>query len=210
MTKHYGVFVCIEGIDGSGKTTQAHRLVEFLRKLGYDSTYTTEPSKGVYGKIIHKHILHRDNRVPSIVEAVFFATDRLDHIKREIEPLLKQGKIIVCDRYLYSSIAYQGAANLDTEWIKKINKHALKPDLAIYIDIPPEILITRLKRRRKTVMETLENQRKVRDQYLKLVKQEQLIKIYGNTSKREVANVIQNLVLNFLQKHAKPPLHSQV
>jgi len=178
--ERHGVFICVEGIDGSGKTTQARRLVKTLTRKGYD-------------------ILQGNTRVPTVVEAVLFAADRNYHIENEIKPLLKAGKIIVCDRYVYSSIAYQGAADVNTEWIKEINKHAIKPDLAIYIDVPPEIVINRIKRR-KTVMETLQTQRDVRELYLKLVEDKQLFKVYGNASIREVAQAIENIVLRFLEK----------
>jgi len=198
--KHHGVFICVEGIDGSGKTIQARRLVKTLTRKGYDAIYTTEPSKGIYGKIIRNHILQGNSRVPSVVEAVLFAADRVDHIKKEIKPLLKAGKIIVCDRYVYSSIAYQGAADVNIEWIKEINKHTIKPDLAIYIDVPPEIVINRIKRK-KTVMETLQTQKEVRKIYLKLVEENQLVNVYGNASIREVAQTIENVVLKFLGKH---------
>jgi dTMP kinase len=199
-TNRHGIFICIEGIDGSGKTTQAHRLVKRLKKKSYDAVYTTEPSKGTYGKIIRKHILQGKNRVPTVVEATLFAADRIDHGENEIKPLLKTGKIIVCDRYVYSSIAYQGASNLDLEWIKEINKHAIKPDLAIYIDVPPEIVINRIKRR-KTVMETLQTQKRVRELYLKLVKEKQLVMVDGNAPMKEVAEDIENIVLKFLRSH---------
>jgi len=194
------VFICIEGIDGSGKTTQARRLVKTLTKKGYDTIYTTEPSKGIYGKIIREHILQGSNRVPTVVESVLFAADRIDHVENEIKPLLKAGKIVVCDRYVYSSIAYQGASDINPEWIIEINKHAIKPDLAIYIDVPPKIVINRIKRR-KTVMETLQTQKKVRKLYLKLVKKKQLKMVDGNAPIKEVAEVVENMVLEFLKSH---------
>ena len=194
-----GVFICVEGIDGSGKTTQARRLVETLRGKGYDAVYTTEPSRGVYGKIIRNHVLRGNNRVPTIVEAVLFAVDRIDHIQKEVEPLLEAGKIVICDRYVHSSIAYQGAADLDTGWIEEVNKHAIKPDLAIYIDVAPEVVIARIKRR-KSVMETLQTQRKVREIYLRMVRKEQLSMVNGNAPVEEVAKVVESLVLKFLNK----------
>jgi len=194
------VFICIEGIDGSGKTTQAHRLVKTLTKKGYDAIYTTEPSRGTYGKIIREHILQGNNRVPTVVEAVLFAADRIEHVENEIKPFLKAGKIVICDRYVYSSIAYQGASDNNLEWIREINKHAIKPDLAIYIDVPPEIVVNRIKRR-KTVMETLQIQSKVRKLYLELVKKKQLKMVDGNAPIKEVAEVIENMVLKFLKSH---------
>ena len=193
-----GIFVCIEGIDGSGKTTQAHRLVETLTRLGHNAVYTTEPSKGVYGEIIRKNILHGDNRVPPIVEATLFAVDRVDHVEKEIVPLLESGKIVVCDRYIYSSIAYQGAAGLDVDWIKEINRHAVKPHLAVYIDATPEVVIQRI-RRRKSVMETLQTQREVREFYLRMAEKEQLIKIAGDAAIEKVAKTIEDVVLEFLK-----------
>jgi dTMP kinase len=193
-----GIFICIEGIDGSGKTTQAHRLVETLARLGYNAVYTTEPSKGVYGEIIRKNILHGDNRVPPIVEATLFAVDRVNHVEKEIKPLIESGKIVICDRYIYSSMAYQGAAGLDVEWIKEINRHAVKPHLAVYIDATPEVVIQRI-RRRKSVMETLQTQREVREFYLRIAEKEQLIKVAGDASIEKVAKTIEDVVLEFLK-----------
>ena len=192
------MFICVEGIDGSGKTTQARCLVKALTARGYDAVYTTEPSRGIYGRVIRDHLLQRSDRVPTVVEAVLFAVDRLHHLENEVKPVLKTGKVVVCDRYLYSSMAYQGAADVAAEWVEEINKHARKPDLAVYIDVPPEVVIRRIKRR-KSVMETLQTQRKVRKQYLKLVEQKQLVKVDGNASTPKVAKAVATVVFGFLK-----------
>ena len=196
-----GLFICIEGIDGSGKTIQAHCLVKTLKKKCYDAIYTTEPSKGTYGKIIRKHLLQGDDRVPAIVEAILFAVDRVDHVENIIKPLLRAGKIVVCDRYVYSSISYQGAYGLNLEWIKEINKHAIKPDLAIYIDVPPEIVINRIKRR-KSVMERPHIQKGVQEVYSRFVREEELIPIDGRRAIGEVSKDIEALVLERLGRQS--------
>ena len=197
--KGKGVFICVEGLDGCGKTTQTKLLVRRLRKKGYDAVYTAEPSCGKIGKFIKKYCLHGKKRVSSIVEALLFAADRYEHVENEIIPALNEGKLVVSDRYVYSSLAYQGAAGLDLEWIEKINEHAIRPDLAIFVDVDPEIVIQRLKPK-KSVMEDLETQRKVREVYMKFVEKGELVKIDGNKSKKEVADDILKVVLRFLEK----------
>jgi len=197
MTKR-GVFICIEGIDASGKSTQARWLVRNLRSRGFDAIYTTEPSKGEVGSFIRQYVLKRKRRVPAVVEALLFAVDRVDHVESKIEPALESGKIVVSDRYLYSSLAYQGAAGLDIGWIKQINRMALPPDLAIYIDVPPEVVVKRM-RRRRSVMETLENQRRVREVYMKFVREGRLILVIGNRPANEVTQNILAVVLRRLK-----------
>lgn len=193
------MFICVEGIDGSGKTTQAHSLVQALKKEGFEAVYTTEPSNGVFGKILRKHMLKGSQRGPVVVEAVLFAVDRFDHIESEVKPLLGQGKIVVSDRYVYSSIAYQGASSLSKKWLREINSRAIKPDLSIFIDVLPEVVIGRINRLR-SVMETLQTQERVREAYLKLVEEEGLLIVNGASSKEEVAEKIQKIVLSFLHR----------
>ncbi|MEM2935608.1 MAG: dTMP kinase [Candidatus Bathyarchaeia archaeon] len=193
-----GVFICIEGLDASGKTTQARLLVEELNRRGFEAVYTTEPSRGEIGRFIRRWVLQREGRVPSVVEALLFAVDRIDHVEREIKPALKEGKIVVSDRYVYSSLAYQGAAGLDLDWIREINRLALTPDLAIYIDVPPETVFERI-RRKKTVMEDLQTQRRVREVYMSLVKAGTLVCIDGNRPAEEVSKDILSVVTDFLK-----------
>ena len=201
LMKKKGVFICIEGIDASGKTTQAHLLVEELQRRDFEAEYTTEPSRGKIGEFIRTYVLQRGKRVPSAVEALFFAVDRVDHVERRINPALRRGKIVVCDRYVYSSLAYQGAAGLDLKWIKEINRLAVPADLAIYIDVPPEIVVKRIKRK-KSVMERLRIQEKVREVYMQFVKEGRLTLIDGDRPAEEVAKDILAVVLNFLKVKA--------
>jgi len=194
-----GFFICIEGLDGCGKTTQTKLLVGNLRKMGYEAVYTAEPSLGKIGNFIKEYCLHGEKRVSSIVEALLFAADRFEHVEKEVIPALKEGKIVVSDRYVYSSLAYQGAAGLNLKWIEMINEHAIRPNLAIFVDVKPDVVIQRLKPK-KSVMENLETQRKVREVYLKFVEKGELVKIDGNRSKKEVADDILKVALRFLEK----------
>ncbi len=193
-----GTFICIEGLDASGKTTQARRLVRELRRRGFQTIYTTEPSSGEIGKFIRNYILERKKRVPIAVEALLFAVDRVDHLERKVKPALEKGKIVVSDRYVYSSLAYQGAAGLDLNWIEEINRSVITPDLAIYLDVPPEVVVKRMKRKR-SVMERLQIQQKVQRVYMKFVKDRRLIRIDGNRPKDDVSSAILATVLSFLK-----------
>ena len=192
-----GIFICIEGLDGSGKTTHAHRLVRNLQMKGFDAIYTTEPSRGDLGKFIRGTILEQKKRVPRVVEAVLFAVDRVEHFEKEVKPALAEGKVVVSDRCVYSSLAYQGAAGLDLEWIEEINNFALPSDLAFYISVPPEVVVNRI-RRKKSVMERLETQRNVEKVYMKFVKDGKLLVIDGDRRKGEVEEDILDAVLNFI------------
>lgn len=196
--KRKGFFICIEGLDGCGKTTQAKLLVRKLCEKGFDAFYTAEPTRGKIGKFIKKYYLHGEKRGSVIVEALLFAADRFEHVEKEIVPALNEGKLVVSDRYIYSSLAYQGAAGLDLKWIKELNKHAIPPNLAIFLDVKPEIVLQRLQRK-KSVMEKLAIQRKVREVYEKLVKDGKLVRVDGNKSKEEVAKDIFNLILKALK-----------
>ena len=191
-----GAFICIEGLDGCGKTTQAKLLVKKLQK-SHNAVYTAEPSRGKIGTFIRKSYLYGERRLSSVVEALLFAADRLEHVESEILPALNQGELVISDRYVYSSLAYQGAAGLSLEWIEKINEQALRPDFAIFIDVDPKTVMHRLKPR-KSVMENLETQRKVREIYLKSVEKGDLARINGDKPKNEVAQELYAVVLKFL------------
>jgi dTMP kinase len=192
-----GVFICIEGLDGCGKTTQAKLLAKKLRK-SYNAIYTAEPSRGKIGTYIRECCLYGEKRLSTVVEALLFAADRVEHVENEVLPALREGKLVISDRYVYSSLAYQGAAGLSLEWIEKVNVYALKPDLAVFLDVEPKTVMNRLKSKR-SVMENMETQQRVRDIYLKFVSKGELVRLDGNRAKDEVAEALSAVVLKFLE-----------
>jgi len=198
LKQNNGLFVVLEGIDGSGKTTIAKTLVEKLRSYGYKAEYTFEPTDSDIVELMRtKYREYRD----AYIDALTFALDRLLHIKLKIKPLLNQGYIVVSDRYFYSSVAYQSASGAPIEWVLEVNKWALKPDVAIYLDVDP---VTGLNR--KTSQETrfpefekLEFTYRVREVYLELVRRGLLVMIDAKRSFEEVYRDVENHVLNALR-----------
>ena len=188
-----GLFICIEGLDKCGKTTHSTLLVEYLRKGGYDAIYTSEPSNGEIGRFIREYVLNRKRRIYAAVEALLFAADRAEHTETFIKPNLERGRIVVSDRYVFSSLAYQGAAGMDLEWIMEINRAAIDPDLAIYIDVPIDVIMQRF-RGKGSVMERREIQEKVRRIYMHLVGRGELIMVNGNRPIVETAREITRVV----------------
>lgn len=193
-----GAFICIEGLDGCGKTTQAKLLAKKLGK-SHNAVYTAEPSQGKVGTYIRNY-LYGEKRLSIVLEALLFAADRIEHLENEVIPALNEGRLVISDRYVYSSLAYQGAAGLSIEWIEKVNGYALKPDLAVFIDVDLETVMSRLKDK-KSVMENTETLQKVRDVYLMFVSKDELVRIDGNHGEAEVAAALEDVVLNFLKSN---------
>lgn len=141
-----GAFVVIEGIDGSGSTTQAQRLVAALEAAGTPALFTCEPSSGAVGALIREALAHR-LRDPGgdavaldwVTLALLFAADRADHVHRTVLPELRRGRWVVSDRYDLSSLAYQsvtsGSAADVLPWIAALNSKVPRPDLTIVVDV---------------------------------------------------------------------------
>lgn len=196
-----GIFLVIEGLDGSGKTTQAALLAEKFYKT-YNILLTAEPSQGKIGTFIRECCLYENQRLPTEAEALIFAADRIEHMHSEVKPALDEGKLVICDRYIYSSLAYQGSAGLSLDWIKTINARALQPDFSIFIDVPPEKVIARLQRK-KSVMETLETQQRVRGVYLKYVEKGELVRVDGDKNMEQVAEDLYRTVSSLIEAAQK-------
>ena len=199
MPEHLrAAFIVLEGGDGAGKTVQAQALCSALKREGYRIHPTSEPSRSPVGKLIRRSFLEGEKVSPE-VEALLFAADRFLHLKSEIRPALAAGRIVVCDRYMYASFAYQGAQGVDLDWIRGINRFAEKPDLAVYLDVPAEAGLSRI-RRKKTVLEKLELLRRVREEYLRLVEAGELVLVDSTQPIEEVSEDVYALVTGRLKE----------
>ena len=186
-----GFFIVFEGIDGSGKTTQSFLLKEFFDNQGYECVLLREPTEGRWGKKI-KHILKNGRRGISPREELnLFIEDRKENLKKNILPALNKNKIILQDRYYYSTIAYQGALGMDPEEIRKMNEaFALKPDLVFYLAIKPESGLKRIDTQRKGKRDAFEKER-----YLKKVK-----KIFDSFINSYIMKIDASLPQELIQK----------
>lgn len=146
-----GRFIVLEGLDGAGTTTQAQRLKSWLATRGIQSVITREPSDGPVGMVI-RNALRGRIRLPEIAGggelaretiALLFAADRVDHLGAEILPALDQGIWVISDRYVHSSVAYQGTL-IDTEWVAEINRYAVEPDLTIFLEVDVDTALGRI------------------------------------------------------------------
>ena len=142
MKNKKGYFVTLEGGEGSGKSTQLKLLEDYLDKGGYDVIYTREPGGTPISEEIRKILLGGKNvEMSDETEALLFAAARAQHIKEKILPAIAEGKTVVCDRYVHSSLVYQGYARGLGAFVEKVNSYALEncmPDVTIFLDITPE------------------------------------------------------------------------
>ena len=138
-----GLLIVFEGIDGTGKSTQLKLLANYLDQRGYSVVITKEPTDGVYGKRIRELYINRAE-VSREEELDLFIRDRKDHVENLIQPSLADKKIVLCDRYYLSTIAYQGAAGVDIEYIAKKNAFAPQPDLALLFQSSRHVSIERI------------------------------------------------------------------
>ncbi len=159
------VFIVLEGIDGCGKTTQAMKLAQWLRSNGKIAYMTTEPTCGKTGVFI-RQILSGEEKVDPLTLALLFAADRNEHLKKEVEPALADGKIVISERYYHSTIAYQAAQGVDRDWLFRLNGFARKPDVAFLLDLEPKTGATRSEQ--AEIFENAEFLMKVRVEYMKL------------------------------------------
>ncbi len=164
-----GSFIALEGLDGAGTTTQARRLAELLERAGLTVLRTQQPSQRSIGVAIREHLRALDRPLDPRALALLFAADRIDHVTAEIEPALARGEVVICDRYVLSSWAYQGL-DCDPAWVRSINAHAPWPDLTLVLALPPETACARVAARTgdtgtREIFDALATQRRVAEAY---------------------------------------------
>jgi len=144
-----GKFIVLEGIDGAGTTTQAGLLHDWVRGQGIPAVTTREPSDGPIGALIRNALKGRirlpgsAGPLPAEAIALLFAADRIDHLHAEIEPALEKGAWVISDRYLDSSVAYQGTL-IDNAWVQEINRYAVTPDLTFFLKVDVDVALARI------------------------------------------------------------------
>lgn len=137
-----GYFLALEGPDGSGKSTAGDLIIKKLNSLGYETVLTREPGGTDIGEQIRNILLSTENtEMGNITEALLYAASRAQHVEEKIRPLVEKGKVVISDRYVFSSLAYQGfSRNLGIEKIMDVNKFAMNglyPDRILFFDIDP-------------------------------------------------------------------------
>lgn len=196
-------FIVIEGLDGAGTTTQLKKISLELEKLNYSVYSTFEPTDRPIGKIVRDVLAKRFITTPYTL-AKLYATDREDHLNNQEDGIIKQlknNKIVISDRYFYSSLAYQGAT-CDYERVKELNNYP-HPEILIYIDTPLEECLNRINKRNndKDIFENKKFLTKVAKNYERVLNElpqnVKLIKINGEKSVNEISSLILKNILDF-------------
>ena len=206
------MFITLEGPEGSGKTTAVEAAVKRLQELGYEIVRTREPGGTPIAEQIRNVILDKANTaMDSRTEALLYAASRRQHLVEKVWPALKEGKIVICDRYLDSSLAYQGGARgLGIDEVLNVNLFATEntwPDLTLLFDIKPEIGLARISANadrevNRLDLEKLEFHNKVRESFLALAKRfpDRFVIIDASQDRESVAKDTMEAILSRLCK----------
>jgi len=200
-----GLLITFEGPDGAGKTTQIKLLNEALQAGGYGVVLTREPGGTLIGDQIRQVILNPDHKeMAAETEVLLYAAARAQHIRQKIVPALRQGKIVLCDRFVDASLAYQGyGLGVGEEMVRTINQFAtggVMPEITFLLDIPPEEGRKRLEKRARLdriEQKDLAYHQRVREGFLKLAEREERIMVIDATQE---IDVIHRVVLHAVGK----------
>jgi dTMP kinase len=189
-------FIALDGVDGSGNTTHSRLLSDWIAKsLGFRVLLTREPTGELVGSLLRRYLTNRD--VPSAMDALLFAADRVEHVEKVIKPAMAEDRVVISDRYLESSIAYQSSQGLPIEWLLFINRYAIRPSLNIILEIDPEKSLMR-KPKLTDKFEDPTFLRKVRSVFLSRAKSENYPVVNTSGPLEDVQERIRKIVKSFL------------
>ena len=204
-----GIFITFEGGEGSGKTTIIKRLTEELTQKGYSVVCTREPGGSKIAEGIRNIILDKENpEMDYMTEALLYAASRAQHLSEKVKPALKEGKVVLCDRYLDSSLAYQGyARGLGIDRVYDINLYAtegLLPNLTLFVDIAPSVGLDRIKQNHREEdrldKEKIDFHERVHSGYLEVARRfpERIKVVDGEQSVEEVYADVKKIIFDYL------------
>ncbi len=203
-----GVLIVFEGIDGSGKTTQMHKIAHLLQKHTYPVITTHEPNHdSKWGQLIQKNVKKHREKVSPETELEWYLKDREWDLNNNILPALKEKHVVLVDRYYMSSAAYQGALNPFTiEYILQKNSFARKPDLWILLDVTVKLGQDRIRQRDKRneedQLEQADYQEKVRQNYKQLATMDiggKTVLVDASCGEKELTQILETIILGFLR-----------
>ena len=208
------LFITFEGVEGSGKTTQIRRLKRYLTQKGIPCKVTREPGGCPIAERIRKILLNPDHReMTPLSELFLYEASRAQHVKEVIEPFLKRGTVVICDRFIDASIAYQGyGRKVDLNWVARLNRlsaEGIKPDITFLLDCPIDLGLKRALRRNRALNQEKEGRferekvqfhHRVRGGYLSIAKKDpQRVKVIDTRQGEErifekIRKIVDNLI----------------
>ena len=192
-----GKFIVFEGLDGSGQSTQADLLKNFLTEKGFEVILTKEPTQDSQSSREIRETLDKKIKITPQKLQELFTQDRREHLENLIIPALKEGKMVISDRYFFSTFAYGASGGIDLEWLIKINNEFLLPDSTIILKVSPEICLSRIEKRGEGIklFEKVEKLKKVWQTYEVLpARFENVYMIDGEKTIEEVFSEVKSLV----------------
>lgn len=214
--KSKGLFIVLEGMDGSGKTSQLEHIKRYFNEQGIDFLSTREPGGISVSEQIREVILNVDNDMSGLTECLLYASARREHLIQKVIPALNEGRIVICDRYVMSSLAYQGYGRELGKAVLDINQLAINvdgqqywADMNIYIDVKPEVGLERIMSKsgerevNRLDLETLEFHHRVHKGYMELSEQhaKQFVMINGEQDEDSVFGDIKQVLDQLIQEY---------
>lgn len=201
-----GFFIAFEGADGCGKSTQLRFFAEYLESIGADVVLTREPGGCPVAEIIRALVLDKNNTMSAETEALLYAAARAEHVRQVIKPAVDAGKVVLCDRFIYSSLAYQGyGRQLGVDTIRKINDLAISeymPDITVFINVSPECSFKRMNEQKehdRLESEHISFHRRVFEGFIELSKNDDVLSIDAQGTKYETHEVIKQKLIPILK-----------